>query len=110
MERTDTPDTSANGSRFDAGKTYARDGGERTQTGERFLSSTTGWRPGCDCGNTDPRPCIVMDPFMGSGTVAEVAYRHGRNYTGCEINPKYHKLIAKRLSAVSLPIFAEAAP
>jgi DNA modification methylase len=40
---------------------------------------------------------IVLDPFMGSGTVAECAVGNGRNYVGYEINPQYHEEIAKRL-------------
>jgi len=32
---------------------------------------------------------IVFDPFMGSGTVAQVADELGRNWIGCELNPDY---------------------
>ena len=32
---------------------------------------------------------VIFDPFMGSGTVAEVAQSLGRQYVGCEINPEY---------------------
>lgn len=32
---------------------------------------------------------IVFDPFMGSGTVAEVALSLGRQYIGTELNPEY---------------------
>lgn len=31
---------------------------------------------------------IVFDPFMGSGTVAEVAMSLGRRFIGCELNPE----------------------
>lgn len=41
---------------------------------------------------------VVLDPFMGSGTVAEVAYRLNRHYLGCEISGEYMKLIEKRMS------------
>jgi len=40
---------------------------------------------------------IVLDPFMGSGTVAEVATGTGRRYVGYELNPEYHRLIEDRL-------------
>ena len=40
---------------------------------------------------------IVLDPFMGSGTTAQVAQAFGRQYLGCELNPEYKKLIDKRL-------------
>ena len=32
---------------------------------------------------------IVLDPFMGSGTTAQVAQNLGRQYLGCELNPAY---------------------
>ena len=35
---------------------------------------------------------IVFDPFMGSGTTAQVALQHGRQYLGCELNKEYEKL------------------
>lgn len=51
-------------------------------------------------------PCIlagsrvgdtVLDPFMGSGTTAQVAVDLGRRYIGCELNPEYQKLHEERL-------------
>ena len=35
---------------------------------------------------------LVLDPFMGSGTTARMAYSQGRNYIGFEIDETYHKL------------------
>jgi DNA modification methylase len=43
---------------------------------------------------------IVLDPFMGSGTTAAVALRHGRQYLGCELNPEYGPLQEQRISLV----------
>ena len=40
---------------------------------------------------------IILDPFMGSGTVAECAIGNGRRYVGYEISEKYHADIAARL-------------
>lgn len=40
---------------------------------------------------------IVLDPFMGAGTTALVAYYHGRNFFGIELNPDYIKIAQKRL-------------
>ena len=34
---------------------------------------------------------VVLDPFLGSGTVAKVAQRFGRQWIGCELNPEYIK-------------------
>ena len=35
---------------------------------------------------------LVLDPFMGSGTTARMAYKNDRDYIGFEIDPTYHKL------------------
>lgn len=40
---------------------------------------------------------VVFDPFTGSGTVAAVALRHGRDYLGCELNPDYAQIARKRI-------------
>ena len=41
---------------------------------------------------------IVLDPFMGSGTTAQVAHQLGRQYLGCELNQDYSELQDERLS------------
>lgn len=40
---------------------------------------------------------LVFDPFIGSGTVAKMAYINNRNYIGSEISEKYCKIIEDRL-------------
>jgi len=40
---------------------------------------------------------VVLDPFMGSGTTAQVAEHLGRQWIGCELNPDYQKLQTQRL-------------
>lgn len=40
---------------------------------------------------------IVLDPFSGSGTTAEVAVKHGRKAILCELNPGYLPLIEDRM-------------
>jgi DNA modification methylase len=47
---------------------------------------------------------IVLDPFMGSGTTAQVAQNLGRQYLGCELNAEYKSLQDKRLSQLSLEL------
>jgi DNA modification methylase len=46
----------------------------------------------------------VLDPFTGSGTVAVVANRLGRNFVGTELNPEYAE-IAKERILNSAPMF-----
>jgi DNA modification methylase len=43
---------------------------------------------------------IVIDPFMGSGTTAQVAVQHGRQYLGCELNKEYEELQKNRLKGL----------
>lgn len=73
----------------------------------RVIETTTlGWRPTCNCPGLDGDspgsvcadeenwptvPCVVYDPFMGSGTVAAVAARLGRDYIGSELSADYLK-------------------
>jgi len=45
---------------------------------------------------------IVLDPFMGSGTIAEYSKRLGRLYTGVELNEEYHALINERTSQMEM--------
>ena len=45
---------------------------------------------------------IVLDPFMGSGTTAQVAQNLGRQYIGCELNPAYLDLQNIRTAQQSL--------
>lgn len=44
---------------------------------------------------------VVLDPFMGSGTTAGVALKHGRQYLGCELNPDYGSLQAERIASLA---------
>ncbi len=43
---------------------------------------------------------IVFDPFIGYGTVAEVALRNQRAVVGIEIEPKYVQIASERLEGV----------
>lgn len=49
-------------------------------------------RAGCPIGG------VVLDPFAGSGTTAQVAFEEGRLSVLCELNPSYVKLIEERLA------------
>lgn len=52
---------------------------------------TKGWQQTCKCG-VSPQPAIVLDPFLGSGTTAQVAQELGRNWFGCDISTDYESL------------------
>lgn len=45
---------------------------------------------------SNPRD-VVLDPFMGVGSTAEAALELGRNFLGCELDPKYVKVARERL-------------
>jgi DNA modification methylase len=61
------------------------------------------WEPTCDCPEHRPVPCLVLDPFTGSGTTGAVSLRLGRNFVGCELNPEYAKLAESRILGESPP-------
>jgi DNA modification methylase len=73
--------------------------GQPPHTGYRGLrdSVTTGWRPTCTCDVAETVPCVVLDPFGGSGTVAKVARDLGRSSILIELNPEYVRIAKKRL-------------
>jgi DNA modification methylase len=50
---------------------------------------------------------IVLDPFCGSGTTGVVAVRHGRNFIGIELNPKYVEMARRRIDS-ECPLFVKA--
>lgn len=41
---------------------------------------------------------LVLDPFTGSGTVAVVATKYGRNFIGTELNPEYVQIAVDRIT------------
>lgn len=46
-----------------------------------------------------PAGGLVVDPFMGSGTTAVAAARHGRQFIGFELNPAYYAIAEGRVTA-----------
>lgn len=68
------------------------------ERGEEYFNQakTIGWEPTCDCGSDEIQPCVVLDPFAGSGTTGKVALDLGRSAVLIELNPKYIKLIEQR--------------
>lgn len=86
---------------------------------EPAQSRTLGWRPICTCPGLDGDspwpilemhpdgeanwptvPCLVLDPFLGSGTTAVVAKKLERSYIGIELNPEYIKMAERRLAKI----------
>lgn len=45
---------------------------------------------------------IVLDPYMGSGTVAVVAKKLNKQFIGFELYPEYIQIAEKRINSVSL--------
>jgi len=52
-----------------------------------------------------PEKGIILDPFMGSGTVGVVAKKLGRNFIGIELNKDYIKIAEKRIASVPKSLF-----
>ena len=63
-----------------------------------------GWEASCKC-NAEKVPCVVLDPFAGSGTTCAVASRLGRDSIGIELNEEYLKLARKRCKIESESLF-----
>jgi len=58
---------------------------------------TVGWKPGCECFAAEHRetsPCMVLDPFGGSGTTARVAIELNRRAVSFDL--AYHDHAEKR--------------
>jgi len=59
---------------------------------------TIGWQPTCSCDAGDPVPCVVMDPFAGSGTTGVVAEKLNRRWVGLDLG--YLELQQERLVGI----------
>lgn len=47
---------------------------------------------------TTPEDGVVLDPYMGTGTVAVVARDNKRNYVGAELDERYYSVAMRRIS------------
>lgn len=73
--------------------------GNRDPRRHMTTTTTAGWESGCECGSADTVPCVVLDPFSGSGTSGMVATEMGRRYVGCELNPEYAEMSRIRIES-----------
>ena len=55
-------------------------------------------RPDCS-GHKGSQPGLVLDPFIGVGSVAVAAEQLGRNWIGIELNPLFAQMAVERVSA-----------
>jgi hypothetical protein len=78
----------------------------RQKGGVYSTAKTLGWQPSCSCDAGEPRPCVVLDPFLGSGTTCLVAERLGRDSIGVELSPTYAEMARARIYGDS-PMFSQ---
>ena len=69
-------------------------------------TTTTGWRPTCECDAGEPVPATVLDPFFGAGTTGLVADRLGRDCIGIDLSSEYAHLAEKRIAEDAGPMIA----
>lgn len=112
--RSGRPPSGKNGPTF-----QTSDNSPDVRCGPVVHSVTLGWRPDCECEGSflDPQsnweadpgidvkavPCVVLDPFSGSGTTGVVACKLGREYIGIELNPEYAQLSRNRIGKALSP-------
>lgn len=78
---------------------HCRSGPSGTAALPRREHKLLGWSPSCSCPPAEPRPCVVLDPFLGSGTTLLAADRLGRSGVGIELSPTYAAMARKRIES-----------
>lgn len=81
--------TSPGGPQDRAGKVWTR----------VVAAQTRGWQPTCTCSQEGSGRCVILDPFVGSGTSGVVALRHGRDFIGIDLSADYLTLARRRIEA-----------
>ena len=92
---------SYNGSTFTRGKTVVAH--VNTGQGPRYERGESIWYASC-AHNAPSVPCVVCDPFLGSGTVGEVCERLGRRWVGLELSAPYIEIAKARTAQMGLCI------
>jgi DNA modification methylase len=65
-----------------------------------------GFHRACSCRTRRVVPCVVLDPFVGSGTTLAVARRLRRRSVGIDLNPHY-EIVARERIADTVAALAE---
>ncbi|MBW2671842.1 MAG: site-specific DNA-methyltransferase [Deltaproteobacteria bacterium] len=86
-----------------AQKDYAAAGAEdASEVKARILRGmqkrvTVGWEKTCNCDTDEVMPCVVLDPFGGSGTTSVAAMRLGRASIYIDVSEEYWQMAIERL-------------
>lgn len=89
----------------------AQSGNYDIRMGPVVESQTIGWRPTCLCPGQHGKtaPCVVLDPFAGSGTTGRVARSLRRRAILCDIaygeKDEYRNLALDRIKNVQVEFF-----
>lgn len=108
--------TGFDGSRYGEASVQATGGASSGGTKQSTLGSgngkmtashrTLGWEPSCSHYDADffRHPCIVLDPFIGSGTTAQVARSLGRHCVGIDLD---HRNVPQAIERYNTPTRVE---
>jgi DNA modification methylase len=66
---------------------------------EPYTVTTVGWQQSCTCPAAEPVPCVVLEPFAGSGTTLMVAKRLVRRSIGIDLSADYLALAVERIKS-----------
>lgn len=82
----------------DDGFTTRRPNYQRKRIGET-------WQPTCECGTANVVPCVVLDPFNGSGSTGVACELLLRDYIGIDLGESYIEMANRRVGGVA-PLFS----
>lgn len=100
-ERVAKAKPSGKGWRVDIAMSDANGDVRRGLLADQWQAHTTGWRPTCTHAG-EPWPCLVLDPFLGSGTVGLVAERLARRWVGIELDERSAQIARDRTAQLGL--------
>ena len=68
---------------------WSRNGATGSLDGVFATKETVGWRKTCGCQTEEVAPCVVLDPFVGSGTTVATSLQLGRAGVGIDLSEAY---------------------